>query len=430
MQELLRQVHGTQTVLGKRVQRLGRDAFLIQGQVYTLAGAASLFGAGGSRGRRYGNAGASSPPSRAALAFLSKAAKGIKGGFAIEVLQEVIPMLGWSITEHPVAAEAGPDTFWAVARRKDPSIPDADATLGDVFLPGDDQDEARRVYEKAIRIGTPATSAPSAVALGQLFVDPRSIEPPRRAGRWLRERGKDDTYQYGYAIRMDGKAWLGAPGWTIKTPQGSVTFTNKLWKARPKPFMEDPVQKVWTLLYKSGLKEAAQQLLSSVGQETVEQTLRPTTFRSLKNTGTCPACFANVKLANGKIMRHGWVVSGQRQRGAVNMSWHSGPCFGTAWRPFEVSKDGTAQFLEQAVMPAHDRAVAALARYRERPEKLHIPSRYRGESERTITKADRDYERELAAKIADTEHELHGIDETAKTLRLAINTWKPKPLPT
>jgi len=428
MQELLRRVQGTQNVLGQRVQRIGRDAFLIHGQVYTLAGASRLFGAGGSRGRRYGNAEPSAPPNRDALAFLSKSAKGIKGTFTIEALSEVLSRIGWSIEPVVLAERIDGDRMTGLIKAFYPNL---QPTAGRDFMGGgssgiqllppfeNDRAAAQAYADRLQVLETTEKKGPSRPEAGRLYILKPSIKS------WDRVNGGS-----AYTILIPS-AWYGMPGWTITTPKGSVSFTNKLsYRGRVIPFSDAAPEKVWTLLYKSGLKEAAQEALSSVGQETVERTLRPTTYRSLKNTGTCPACFANVKLASGKIMRHGWVVSGHRQRGAMNMSWHSGPCFGTAWQPFEVSKEGTMQFLEKIVMPARDRAVDALARLRERPETLILLSSYRGEKNRTVTKGERDYERELGYKIDKTEHELRGIDETVKTLREAINTWKSKSLPT
>lgn len=72
-----------------------------------------------------------------------------------------------------------------------------------------------------------------------------------------------------------------------------------------------------------------------------------------KSIGTCPACFQSVTLnSDGFVMRHGWKVSGNRQVGAYHQSWHSGPCFGTGYEPFEVSTKGTVEFFWDIIVPA------------------------------------------------------------------------------
>ena len=65
------------------------------------------------------------------------------------------------------------------------------------------------------------------------------------------------TNQPKFTLNLDG-AWFVMPGWTITTPKGSVTFTNKIsYSGRPVPLSEAAPDRAWSLMYKSGLKEAA-----------------------------------------------------------------------------------------------------------------------------------------------------------------------------
>lgn len=59
--------------------------------------------------------------------------------------------------------------------------------------------------------------------------------------------------------------------------------------------------------------------------------------RTQENTGTCPCCFLNVKLKNGYTVLHGYKRPGD---GAT-----SGRCFGVGYPPFEVSREGTRDYL-------------------------------------------------------------------------------------
>lgn len=88
--------------------------------------------------------------------------------------------------------------------------------------------------------------------------------------------------------------------------------------------------------------------------------------------GTCGACFRSIRVnASGGITRHGWVERGGRRVGVYQRAWHTGPCFGSRWRPYEVSPDCTRAFVEGEVFPAAVRAVAHVEYIATRPEFTH-----------------------------------------------------------
>lgn len=87
-----------------------------------------------------------------------------------------------------------------------------------------------------------------------------------------------------------------------------------------------------------------------------------------KNFGTCPACFQSVMLTGkGLISRHGWKVLGNRQVGHYQQTWHTGPCFGTSYEPFEVSSKGTVDYFWHVVVPAGTRNLNVIAHLDTRP---------------------------------------------------------------
>ncbi len=57
--------------------------------------------------------------------------------------------------------------------------------------------------------------------------------------------------------------------------------------------------------------------------------------RTLVNTGTCPICSKNVKLDGGRLVEHGYQMSGYNHSG-----WREGRCFGVGYQPIEVSDFG------------------------------------------------------------------------------------------
>lgn len=86
------------------------------------------------------------------------------------------------------------------------------------------------------------------------------------------------------------------------------------------------------------------------------------------SVGTCPVCFGSFKVtAKGVIIRHGWSVQGSRTVGSYHQSWHTGPCFGVGYQPFEVSTKGTMDFFTQVIIPAGQRAFEAREALNARP---------------------------------------------------------------
>ncbi len=87
-----------------------------------------------------------------------------------------------------------------------------------------------------------------------------------------------------------------------------------------------------------------------------------------KNIGTCPACFQFVTLSTkGTITRHGWTVNGNRQVGHYYQTWHSGPCFGTGYLPFEVSATGTVDFFWKIIVPSGKHILASITHLATKP---------------------------------------------------------------
>jgi len=375
-----------------------------------------------------------------ALGFLTKATKGIKGMFTPDVLAQVAPLFGWSIRSHVVAAPLDGEQFSGVLKKLTPGVP-GDHLFG----------SARE--RKSMRIFEPATGPAKVEAIRKHVVEvgkdgPAHPEPGRLYAHGL-SAGMEVAYGHSsYMLGVDS-VWYGMPGWTITTPKGSVTFTQKIsYNGRPIPFSESAPDKVWSLLYKSGLKEDAKRVLDSVGHEAVERALRPAAFRELAGTGTCSWCFKNVKLlgGRGKVMRHGWSVSGRRQRGAYGLTWHTGPCGGFGWPPFEVSVEGTTAF-RIYVMNALDRMKEGLAKLRSRPDQLLVGVES-GTTKLTYVSKDTtkrvyssardsrgapmyvsEYEVVLKDKIDEAEREIAAAKEEIEFLTQKIKTWKPQPLP-
>jgi hypothetical protein len=358
------------------------------------------------------------------LAFLTKASKGIKGAFEPEALAEALPLFGWSIEPHLVAVPLDGEQFTGLLRRLLPAAAAKRYEFGYgsareqkyMYVSEADADDVLNTIRlHVVQIGE--KDGPRDPQEGRLYVHRLVAGPYQPYPNWPPR----------FAVTVDG-AWYAMPGWTITTPRGNVTFANKIDRGRVLSFSESAPEKVWSLMYKSGLKESAASVLESLGHETVQRVLRPTTFRELEGTGTCPCCFQNVKLnTNGRIMRHGWSVSGRRQRGAYGLTWHSGPCIGFGFKPFEVSPEGTEALLRNKVNPTLDELQKRLTRLQAKPATLTVTG-YSDKPE-VIPRDSPLYPRYLRESISETTHTLERVEDEKKRLEEAIATWKPRPLP-
>jgi hypothetical protein len=97
------------------------------------------------------------------------------------------------------------------------------------------------------------------------------------------------------------------------------------------------VKKLITLLFKK--TNFKQQIENNV---TLIESV-PAALRTRDNTGTCPVCFRNVKLERGKIFFHGYKRPGY--------GWLVGGCFGSGKLPFELSPEGSKEFVSQMLEP-------------------------------------------------------------------------------
>jgi len=378
---------------------------------------------------------ASKLPSKLGLLFLTKAAKGIKGGFTIEALEEVLPLLGWSIKSHPVATPLMGEQFGKIlhdlgALSKEQSRWHGGNSKNDPLeFFAHTSDETAAVLEAVKKhVKEAPASGPTHIEIDHLYV--------HGLGHLVRKPNET-----GLPTLTATRAWLGMQGWTISTPKGDVTFTHKLtYNGRRQDLSEAAPEKVWTFLYKAGLKDAAKAALDSFGQEVVQNVLKPVDQRSLQGTGTCPCCFRNVKLVRGHMIRHGWEVQGQRQIGSYGLSWHSGPCFGVGYEPFEVSAQGTKDFVAKSLRPAlagYEHFHAALVA---RPAKIVVRK-----SETEVEQIERDttekkydykagayvskYDYFLAIQVEEAVQAVESTKRMIAELEARIHAWKLMPLP-
>jgi hypothetical protein len=162
---------------------------------------------------------------------------------------------------------------------------------------------------------------------------------------------------------------------------------------------------------------------------------------------TCPCCFRPM-VVKPTITRHGWTEAGGRRVGQYGNTWHQGSCFGVGYAAFEVSSQGTIDFLTKAVAPAEQRAAEYLAKLQARPATITVVYTVgwgRNEKVETVELADDGmalddpeaaysytvdnvpdkYAYELNRKIASAKYELKSLREHKAFLEAKIVDWKP-----
>lgn len=141
--------------------------------------------------------------------------------------------------------------------------------------------------------------------------------------------------------------------------------------------------------------------------------------RDLSGTGTCPACFRNIKLKkNGdqyKMVLHGYERPG--------WGYTEGRCIGVDHPPFEESPKGT----KEVVKVLTDR-VRGLQRYLKDLEAGKFDAiSTRGNA--IVRKGDPSWTKEFIAKVAEVEYDIKQLDADIHSFEQLIQKWTKADLP-
>ena len=146
-----------------------------------------------------------------------------------------------------------------------------------------------------------------------------------------------------------------------------------------------------------------------------------TPARTLDNTGTCPVCGQNVKLDQGRIVKHGYKVEWQMQMGS---------CFGTGTLPWEVSSQGAVEYrkvlqsgLAELVVQAESMKDAVSI-----PVILACISCLK--SQKAWTPESKMFPLAKANAIRNLDQQQLSMKSTIQYYDPRIADWKPQPLPT
>lgn len=158
--------------------------------------------------------------------------------------------------------------------------------------------------------------------------------------------------------------------------------------------------------------------------------------------GTCAVCFGQFLIVGGSIARHGFSVVTQGYSRGYGNWWHTGPCAGYSFPPYEQSKKGTEWALERVRKATEDThaELKKLGKKGERPvEYSHEVYLGGGRSEtRTVTirPGDRydsirglpDYVTAWRQAQDRLETRLVGLSENEALYEQKIRDWEPAEL--
>lgn len=146
-----------------------------------------------------------------------------------------------------------------------------------------------------------------------------------------------------------------------------------------------------------------------------EEPHRPGVPRTRDGTGTCGACFANVKLGNGLIVLHGYLRPGD--------GYVIGRCFGVGYKPFELAVDATRNYRDAILVPEIEGHRGRLADLREgRIAVLGTPKD-------PITPDNPRWKRALEEAIAHQEAVILRLTQTKENYDRLVFYWKTRDLP-
>lgn len=330
----------------------------------------------------------------------------------IGVMSEVLEVIGWSVSPVTGVAKLSSDD----QIKDNPSIKQWMTALGATiwgysgskepkefwFRTGDDAARGHSTFPIAIG-GTPSTD------IGVLTV--QKVSKP-----FQDERGRQVIQTIGWS--------MGVPAYKFTSKSGStmvITMTVDYYGRIADP-NKTQIPSFWTWAYKNGLKEDAIGVLSVT---TAEPKPSKPGARTLDDTGTCPACFRNMKLVNNRIIRHGWSLQGDRVRGGY--SWHSGPCFGVGYDPWEVSPKGTIDYvatMEKAI-PGIE---GAITHFNSNPDTIASPFSSFGKPRAATVRGTLEYDDAKKYWINHRKAELYTINNVIKELKSKIAAWKQEPM--
>lgn len=213
------------------------------------------------------------------------------------------------------------------------------------------------------------------------------------------------------------KEWVGTEGVILKSPRGQeegfLPDHHDVDRKRLDVSDNSNTHDVWSWAKKEG------GILEDVNAALGTEEHVPGAKRTRENTGTCAACFGNHKMdVRGGIVLHGYQRPG--------IGYVVGDCYCVGYKPLELSVDGAVAF-QKAIGAALPKMMAKLVAL-QGGSVTKLNTGYKGE--KTISKGDFGFERELDNQIYREKRDIEAIERDVEMFAKIISAWRPRPLPT
>lgn len=220
------------------------------------------------------------------------------------------------------------------------------------------------------------------------------------------------------------KHWVGREGYRLTSPEGAVF--ELLPHKYDKPESTRKNLRVYEVL--RWLKKETnylRQISDALGMVTYEEEKAGNKPRTRDNTGSCPCCFGNFKLRDiGK--EHPVTVLHGFQRPGIG--YVVGQCFGVKYPPFELSPQGTKDFIEfLKKIKANQEGYLALL---QAGKITKIASTRIGGADHTPeTDGEFQWAELVKREIVITERKISLIEKDIAAYQKLVDEWKPRALP-
>lgn len=302
----------------------------------------------------------------------------VLGGWKMEKAVGLVKLYGRGSDENH------PETFWS-----------------------DEEAEAKSRHDSVK--GDAVTSLPSKPKAGKLYVlDLTDVGPGHRND-----------------FRFSMKPWMGSEGWKITTPAGreqefypSLYYFGDFYHGyKPAKLKNVAVSDI--IKWLNAETDWLDQIDKFLGMQSYEaEKAEKGIIRTRENTGSCPVCFMNVKMKNTKMVIHGYERPGY--------GYIVGNCFGVNYPPFELSDDGSKNFLEKYLKPALEHTNEYVKRLKD-GKVTDLASDPSGR--KIVRPGDPDWERVLKSTIEDNESRAKSLEKQIVAFKKLIANWKERPLP-
>ncbi len=219
------------------------------------------------------------------------------------------------------------------------------------------------------------------------------------------------------------KPWMGAEGWKITASNGKVIeILPEVYDFGEyyHGYKEVKRTKIATYRWLPVLNKETD-WLAQIDKKLGLGAFEKTAPRTREKTGSCPVCFANIKITEGdqKIVLHGYLRPGT---GATH-----GSCEGVGYPAFELSVEGTEAYLKGTVQSQYTKGLKLQAKLSS-PD-INLLSYGSVVNPQTVQKGDPQWDYHLKRAQKEAEQFLKDATSNLEAYTKLVKNWKLRSLP-